>query len=158
MAVEISVSVCENHWFQIRWICHWHGDDVLSISCDLSWVMLRAAIVCNNSGVRMLVMVIWHSGKVAHQREGTTSILNVKDTAAGQQALVLAVWLQLAGKAVITQGFTRSTDSPPFGLLRDLLNEFRLASCRTRRPPTSAPVADLEPAAICQELVKGCSP
>ena len=72
MAVEISVSVCENHWFKIRWICwicHWHGDDVLSISCDLSWVTLRAAIVRNNGGVCMPVMAIWHSGKVTHISE-----------------------------------------------------------------------------------------
>ena len=65
----------------------------------------------------MLVMVIWHSGKVVHQQEGTTSILNVKDTTVGQQALVLTVWLQLVDTAVIMQGFARSTGSPPFGLL-----------------------------------------
>ena len=55
------------------------------------------------------------------------SILNVKDTTVGQQALVLTAQLQLVDEAVITQGFARSTDSPLFGLLRDLLNEFRLA-------------------------------
>ena len=77
----------------------------------------------------MPVMAIWHSGKVAHQREGTTSILNAKDTAVGQQALVPTARLQLVAidEAVITQGFARSTGSPPFGLLRDLLNEFGLA-------------------------------
>ena len=138
MAVEISVSVCENHWFQIRWICwicHWHGDDVLGISCDLSWVTLRAAIVRKNGGVCMPVMAIWRSGKVAHQREGPTSILNARDTAVGQQALVPTARLQLVDEAVITQGFARSTDSPPFGLLRDLLNEFGLAVEREDRRP-----------------------
>ena len=83
----------------------------------------------------MLVMVTWHSGKVVHQREGTASALNAKGTAAGQQALVLAAWLQLADEAVITQGFARSTGSPPFGLLRDLLNEFGLAVEREDRRP-----------------------
>ena len=69
MAVEISVPVCENHWFKIRWICwicHWHGDDVLGISCDLSWVTLRAAIVRNNGGVCMPLMA--RSGILARWR------------------------------------------------------------------------------------------
>ena len=74
----------------------------------------------------MPVMAIWHSGKVAHQREGTTSVLNAKDTAVGQQALVPTARLQLIDETVITQGFG-TTGSPPFGLLRDLLNEFGLA-------------------------------
>ena len=95
--------------------------DVLGISCDLSWVTLRVAIVHSNSGVCMPVMVIWHSGKAVHQQEGTMSVLNVKDTAVGQQALVLTAQLQLVDEAVITQGFARSTGSPLFGLLQDLL-------------------------------------
>ena len=83
----------------------------------------------------MPVMAIWHSGKVAHQREGTTSVLIAKDTAVGQQALVPTARLQLADEAVSTQGFARSTGSPPFGLLRDLLNEFGLAVEREDRRP-----------------------
>ena len=65
----------------------------------------------------MSVMVIWHSGKVAHQREGTTFVLIAKDTTVGQQALVLTVCLQLVDEAVFAQGFAGSTDSPLFGLL-----------------------------------------
>ena len=83
----------------------------------------------------MPVMAIWRSGKVAHQREGPTSILNARDTAAGQQALVPTARLQLVDEAVSTQGFARSTGSPPFGLLRDLLNEFGLAVEREDRRP-----------------------
>ena len=53
--------------------------------------MLKAAIVRNNGGVCMSVMAIWCSGKVAHQQEGTTSVLIAKDTTVGQQALVPTV-------------------------------------------------------------------
>ena len=55
------------------------------------------------------------------------SVLIVKDTTVGQQALVPTAQLKLVDEAVITQGFTGSTDGPPFSLLQDLLNEFRLA-------------------------------
>ena len=55
----------------------------------------------------MPVMAIWHSGKVAHQREGTTSVLNAKDTAVGQQALVPTARLQLADEAVSTHAGIR---------------------------------------------------
>ena len=89
--------------------------------------MSKAAIVHSSSGVCMSVMAIWHSGKVAHQQEGTMSVLIAKDTAVGQQALVLTAQLQLVDEAVFAQGFAGSTDSPLFGLLQDLLNEFRLA-------------------------------
>ena len=94
------------------------------------------------------------------------SALIAKDTTVGQQALVPTARLKLVDEAVIAQGFAGSTDGPPFGLLRDLLNEFRLAIEREDRQPLPPSLTlnhrvctlTLYIAAICRDLVEDSSP